>query len=214
MDIKHNDTISNRIDYIDIDSWNQFYINHPEGGPWDTVNFSPDKHVVNFINFFKITNGKILDVGCADGRNSKYLIEQGLKVTGIDISEEVIKRTQKRFSKGNFFVKNLVELDIIEEYDAIIDAGALHVNHPKVYRKAFENYHNALKPDGKLFIRLFYHSKPEKIFGIRNNMPVYGLHDKDITGLIDGLFKITQCEYDPTYGAHMSGCNYLGMEKI
>jgi len=214
MDTKHNDQIQNRIDYIDIEAWNNFYIKHPQGGPWDTVDFSPDEHVVDFINYFDIKTGKVLDAGCADGRNSKYLLEQGLDVTGIDISEEVITRTQKRFPNGTFIVKNIAELDFNKEFDAVIDAGALHVNHPKVYRTVFENYYNALKENGKLFIRLFYHEKPEKIFGVRPSMPVYGLHDRDINKLIEGLFVVKNSEYDPMYGAHMSGCNFLHMEKI
>lgn len=214
MDTKHNDTLKDRVDYIDIEAWNRFYVKHPEGGPWDRINFEPDQHVVDFIERCDFNKIKILDVGCADGRNSKFLIEKGFDVHGIDISEEVVQRTSKRFPKANFSLKNLVELTYKNEFDAIVDAGALHVNHPKVYRQAFENYHNALKNKGQLFIRLFYHDKPEKIFGVRNRMPVYGLHDNDIKKLIENLFKIVHVDYDPTYGAHMSGCNFLHMEKL
>ena len=41
-----------------------------------------------------------MDSGCADGRNSEYLINEGFKVTGVDFSQTVIERTQKRLPKG------------------------------------------------------------------------------------------------------------------
>ena len=64
MDTKHNDQIQNRIDYIDIEAWNNFYIKHPQGGPWDTVDFSPDEHVVDFINYFD----RYIDLGRLDNK--------------------------------------------------------------------------------------------------------------------------------------------------
>lgn len=49
----------------------------------------------------------ILDVGCGPGHQAKYLIERGFKVTGIDLSENMIKLAQKACPTGHFLVKNI-----------------------------------------------------------------------------------------------------------
>ena len=115
------------------EEWDLFFQNNPNGGPWDiSSQGTADDHVVNFItnNNFE-TNLKVLDCGCADGRNSAYLIDYGFDVTGIDQSSTVIERTQKRYPNGNFIVGDVRELPLEDNsFDIIIDAGALHVNHP------------------------------------------------------------------------------------
>ena len=37
-----------------------------------------------------LSNGKILDAGCGDGKNSTYLEKQGFSVTGFDISSKAL----------------------------------------------------------------------------------------------------------------------------
>ena len=39
--------------------------------------------------------GRLLDYGCADGNNSKFLLERGFNVSAIDITEEAIKKTKE-----------------------------------------------------------------------------------------------------------------------
>jgi hypothetical protein len=60
--------------------WDKFFQQHPTGGPWDYKNPSAerkkqDDHVVDFLEYYNFEkNLKVLDCGCADGRNSEYLI--------------------------------------------------------------------------------------------------------------------------------------------
>ncbi len=81
-----------------------------------------------FINFLK--NGElVLDVGCAGGTKSKYLINKGLRVVGIDISESMIDIAKKEVPQGKFRVMDLSAVGSLEEtFDGIfMQAVLLHI---------------------------------------------------------------------------------------
>lgn len=203
--------------YVNGESWNAFYKANKKGGPWDPPSFLPDQHVIDFIQYFNFKpNTKIIDLGCADGRNSRYLLLKKFDVYGIDISEEVISRTQKRLPKGKFSVQDISNLSFPENhFDCAIDAGALHVNDPYGYRKIIENYFAVLKPNGKLFIRCFNEDQPKIIFEVSKqyNMPVFGFSANYFREIYKDLFNEVKIIYDPNYGAHGFGCNYYYLEK-
>lgn len=199
--------------HVNIDAWDWFYKLHPKGGPWDTVDFSPDQHVVDFVNFYKFENKRILDSGCADGRNANYLNQKNNEVVAIDISAEVINRASSKFRDIKFYNQDIINFQDLP-FDAVIDAGALHVNDPSIYKNIFKKYHDLLKNNGLLFIRIFNNEAVEKIFDISFDMPVYGMSRVDVQRLIFDLFSIEKILFDKTYGAHGKGCNYYYMRKL
>ena len=196
--------------------WNIFYNNNPDGGPWDD---NPNNHIVNFIEKYKFKKGlKVLDCGCADGRNSIYLINYGLDLTGIDFSEVVIERTQKRYPTGKFVVDDIRSLSLEKNsFDIVIDAGALHVNDPKDCEKILNEYYMVLKKSGKMFIRIFnrlidsdipiFHVTPD------NTMPVFGYSKPKFSSMVEKYFDIEEIIFDPYYGSHGLGCHYYYLNK-
>jgi len=70
-----------------IEYWNKFY----------------DKKIINkestFAKFtykkIKKQKGKILDIGCGNGRDSFFFNQKGYNVTGIDISKKAIQKNSK-----------------------------------------------------------------------------------------------------------------------
>ena len=203
-----------------VEEWDKFFKQHPTGGPWDWKNPSKerklqDDHVVDFIKYYNFEkNLKVLDCGCADGRNSEYLINQGFEVTGVDFSQTVIERTQKRLTKGKFLVGDIRKLDEIEEnsFDFLIDAGAFHVNYPQDTLSIIKEYHRILKPSGKMFIRVFNKDDdtPNPIFPVNEDgtMPVFGYSESVFINRIKDYFNVEYKKYDPVYGMHGQGCNY------
>ena len=209
-----------------VEEWDEFFKHHPTGGPWDYKNPSmerklQDDHVVDFIKYYNFEkNLKVLDCGCADGRNSEWLIAEGFEVTGVDFSQTVIERTQKRLPKGKFLVGDIRKLDEIEDnsFDFLIDAGALHVNYPEDTLSIIKEYHRILKNSGKMFIRVFnkedHTSNP--IFTINEDltMPVFGYSQFVFTNHIKNYFNVKYKIYDPNYGMHGQGCSYYYLESI
>ena len=46
-------------------------------------------------------NGIVLDLGCGPGQDSAFLLQKGMQVIGIDLSEEMIRIASKKTLKGN-----------------------------------------------------------------------------------------------------------------
>ena len=206
-----------------VEEWDKFFKQHPYGGPWDFNKHTKklqDDHVVDFIKYYNFEkNLKVLDCGCADGRNSEYLINEGFEVTGVDFSQTVIERTQKRLPKGKFLTGDIRKLDKIESnsFDFLIDAGALHVNYPQDTISIIKEYHRILKPSGKMFIRVFNKDDdtPNPIFAVNKDltMPVFGYSESVFINRIKDYFNVKHKIYDSLYGAHGEGCNYYYLES-
>ena len=80
-----------------------------------------------FASLFK-TGETILDVGCAGGFKSAYLSRLGLKVTGIDISEEFIALARAEVPEATFLAKDMREIDDLPVFDGIFaQASLLHI---------------------------------------------------------------------------------------
>lgn len=85
--------------------------------------------IFEFIKLVK-NDGRILDLGCGPGHHSKYLSNLDFKVTGIDLSSEMIKLAKREFTGLDFRVMDILDLDFEENsFDGIwASASLLHIN--------------------------------------------------------------------------------------
>jgi 2-polyprenyl-3-methyl-5-hydroxy-6-metoxy-1,4-benzoquinol methylase len=68
----------------------------------------------------------VLDIGCATGVSNGVLLEKaGLKVTGIDSSEKMIKQAKQNVSSGRFILTEAKSFVPSETYDAVVCSLAL-----------------------------------------------------------------------------------------
>jgi tellurite methyltransferase len=74
--------------------------------------------------------GKVLDLGCGEGRNSFYLASRGLDVTAIDRSAAGIEKLLTLAGRAGVdvcgIVSDIVNLDIVEDYDLVMAHGVLY----------------------------------------------------------------------------------------
>lgn len=96
---------------------------------------------------------KLLDAGCAGGRDTAYLMEEGFDVTGIDASASIIKEAKKRVRKGRFRVMDISELKFGKEaFDGIWCIGTLsHVPEDSAL-KTLQGFCKVLKEGGIAFL--------------------------------------------------------------
>lgn len=73
--------------------------------------------------------GTVLDVGCGSGVKSKYMLERGFRVVGIDISDALLAIARRESPSGDFRNVSMYNLDSIQEqFDGVFaQASFLHI---------------------------------------------------------------------------------------
>jgi SAM-dependent methyltransferase len=102
-----------------------------------------------------VEKGRILDLGCGPGHHSNYFSNQGFKVTGIDLSSEMIKLAKKEFKSVDFKVMDMSKLDFeVDTFDGIwASASLLHIPKYKI-KSLLKRLKELLVNDGILYISL------------------------------------------------------------
>lgn len=99
---------------------------------------------------------EVLDAACGHGRHCDILSRQGYKVTGTDISAQLIAHLQAAYRGGiTFERRSFAELDYRGAFDlAIVLGNSLSLIPREELPKALRRLNNCLKPDGSLFLEL------------------------------------------------------------
>lgn len=98
---------------------------------------------------------KILDLGCGSGRDTKYFLEIGLKVTAVDGSEELCKRASDYLGIPVYHML-FQELDLEDEYNGIWACSSiLHLPKDEL-RTVFYKMVTALKSSGVIYTSFKY----------------------------------------------------------
>src|SRR3989344_1110501 len=100
--------------------------------------------------------GKVLDAGCAAGRDSKYLVDEGLNITGIDLVEAFITQAKRHVPKGIFLQGSFLNLPFDDEaLDGVwSNASLLHFETIEEVQKALQEFHRVLKKNGALYVNV------------------------------------------------------------
>ncbi|MCM8899802.1 methyltransferase domain-containing protein [Caldicoprobacter algeriensis] len=102
--------------------------------------------------------GKILDLGCGSGRDTKYFLEKGYDVLAVDGSIEMVKISSKYTGKETLHM-TFEEINFIEEFDGIwACASLLHVSRSEI-DDILGKIYNALKKGGILYASFKYGNK-------------------------------------------------------
>ncbi len=87
----------------------------------------------------------ILDLGCGEGTLALEIQKSGAKVTGVDLSHEMVKNSR---AKGiDATVMSVTELEFKNRFDAVFSNAVLHW--VKESETAVRNIYEALKPNGR-----------------------------------------------------------------
>ena len=126
-----------------------------------------------------VGNLSMLDVGCGTGGYSIPLAKQfAIKLTGIDVSKEMLERARSKHSNGNWILGDIESIDFEENsFDVVLMSYVLH--HMRDYKRTLKPVYKILKSaSGLLFIvtddhdqfySSFYHKYVPKIMEIDLN---------------------------------------------
>jgi len=100
---------------------------------------------------------KVLDIGCGTGRHSVELAKRGYSVTGIDLSDSMLKRAREKAAEQNlkidFRKADARTLKFSEDFDLAImlcEGGFSLMETDEMNFEILKNAYNALKSGGKL----------------------------------------------------------------
>ncbi len=126
---------------------------------------APYSEFVDFMETWQ-PKGRVLDIGCGQGRDSLFLVEQGYNVTGIDASEVGISQMLEYASSKNLNIKGIVAdfyaYEFTETYDVIVLDSILHFAKADLQKelKLLERLCSSLAVGG--IICLFVHKSKAK----------------------------------------------------
>lgn len=95
---------------------------------------------------------KVLDAGCGTGILSQELLQKGANVTGMDVSENMLKIAASTLgSNVKLFHADLAEpLDFLENESFDIVVASLSIHYVKDWAPVFEEFYRVLRPEGQL----------------------------------------------------------------
>lgn len=118
-------------------------------------------HIVEALNL--APDSEILDVGCGPGWLSEWLARCGYRVTGIDISEEMVGIARERIARAaaaspagapvpraEFHAMEVTDLSWRGRFDAAVLYDALHHFHDE--RGTLARIRDALAPGGRVYV--------------------------------------------------------------
>lgn len=118
-------------------------------------NLVPPSEVLEMLELFtsKLQGKKVLDVGCANGRDSKYFNERGMVVVGIDLCEPLLEIAKKECPGCMFMYMDMRQLDFPDKsFDGVwACASFLHIE-KKEAQRTLREFYRVLKNNGILYI--------------------------------------------------------------
>jgi tRNA (uracil-5-)-methyltransferase TRM9 len=146
---------------------------------WNRMRQKPVELAIDLAN--KWTPGKILDIGCGNGRNLKPFLEKGFECTGIDSSKELIKIAKEQVPGAKLIAANATKLPFPDEtFDYVISLAVLHHLKPKYHEKALSEIKRVLKPEGIAAIAVWNKLQKRFIFGKKERMVPWKLPKQTI----------------------------------
>ncbi|PGT71833.1 SAM-dependent methyltransferase [Bacillus cereus] len=144
--------------------------------------FEPTESAILTKDFFLENNVKdILVPGIGYGRNAKVFIENGINVTGIEISKTAIDLAkQNGLEDGSIYHGSVNEMPFDDKlYDGIFSHALLHLLNKQEREKFIKDCYNQLKPGGYMVFTTV--SKKAPMYGKGNQL------DKDYYEIMEGV---------------------------
>ncbi len=109
-----------------------------------------------------INIGKVLDLGCGDGREIEFLQEKGFECMGIDWNTEKIGQNKERNSSVNWISQDIRNFKFEQQYELIIAKTVIHYFPKEEQIELIKKIKNATKDNGINFIATFTDEIPMK----------------------------------------------------
>ncbi len=174
-----------------------WYDSHAEQYAEAGATYFDMNHITKFTNELP-DEASVLDAGCGPGRDANILNEQGLRVTGLDLSAGLLKFARQKYPNVDFIEGNLLSLPFNDEsFDGVwSNTSLLHLETVEDVKKALSEMSRVLKPSGVIHVVVKSQTGENKTAVVSDKLSG---HDRffryfktdEITGLLEGTgFRI------------------------
>jgi len=144
----------------------------------------PEGHIIRFYERFLkyekgMLKGKMLDFGCGNGVHSKYFLEKGYDVYGVDTSLMAINQARQLCEgfDANFELiqpgQSILDIYGEESFDVILANQSLYYCDNDTIKRYASEFSRILKPSGVCLITMM--SEKNCYFGMREEIGTNGL---------------------------------------
>jgi SAM-dependent methyltransferase len=152
--------------------WDGFFADQSRRPPF-LVDW-PDENLAAWFGDGLLTPGRVLELGCGNGRNAAYLASLGCRVDAVDFSARSIEWTRERLARAGAGVAlqhcSIFDAEFTDgSYDLVYDSGCFHHVPPHRRPDYAGLVRRALKPGGSFGLVCF---RPEGGSG-RTDKQVY-----------------------------------------
>jgi SAM-dependent methyltransferase len=138
--------------------WDSFFADRTRSVPFFVS--APDESLVADFAAYRLQPGRVLELGCGNGRNAIYMASQQCVVDAVDFSEAAIAWSNDNARLANqpvaFIHASVFELDVVPAtYDIVYDSGCFHHVAPHRREAYVALVSTALKPGGFLSMICF-----------------------------------------------------------
>lgn len=95
-----------------------------------------------------ISPGMALDLGCGSGEKSKYLLDRGWTVDGVESCPQFIKQLKGASDKLHLHQTEVEAFPFTKKYDLIVAHGILYYTDPEKFPLLWDNLYGSLNENG------------------------------------------------------------------
>lgn len=126
---------------------------------YDEFRYSKEPHILSNLAAIDFAGKKVVEIGLGQGADSEVIARRGAIYSGVDLTEESVKRTRMRFSLKDLPFETIEQASALklpfadDSFDIVFSHGVLH--HIPEIRLAEKEIHRVLKPGGELIVMLY-----------------------------------------------------------
>lgn len=126
---------------------------------YDAFRYSKERHILDNLDRIDFDGKKVLEIGLGQGADAEQIERRGGIFSGVDLTDEAVKRTRMRFSLKGLSYDRIEQANALKlpfddgSFDIVFSHGVLH--HIPEIGTAQSEISRVLKPTGVLIVMLY-----------------------------------------------------------